>query len=309
MTELWNELRPKFEFFSRPFPHEAVALACLHREEVAPRLIAVLEAIADNPEPARDGEYLLHLYAMHLLAAWRDARAYRPLARLGRHSEKTVEDLMGDVTTESYGRCLASVCDGDLAPLKALAGDAGASFWARGAALEAMGVRVLEGDGDHAALTTYLGEYGDAEAARLRAPGATIQDLEILDSIVNVATDIGASALLERIRGWFAEGLLDVTVADQRWVERHIVQSFDQCRERLGLKRRGYVRDVAQEMAWWAGFSEEDGSPDDEPDDDYESGYGLTPDTYVRPGPKIGRNDPCPCGSGKKYKKCHGADA
>jgi len=25
--------------------------------------------------------------------------------------------------------------------------------------------------------------------------------------------------------------------------------------------------------------------------------------------PKVGRNDPCPCGSGKKYKKCHGATA
>jgi preprotein translocase subunit SecA len=24
--------------------------------------------------------------------------------------------------------------------------------------------------------------------------------------------------------------------------------------------------------------------------------------------PKVGRNDPCPCGSGKKYKKCHGAN-
>ncbi len=24
--------------------------------------------------------------------------------------------------------------------------------------------------------------------------------------------------------------------------------------------------------------------------------------------PKVGRNDPCPCGSGKKYKKCHGAE-
>ena len=23
--------------------------------------------------------------------------------------------------------------------------------------------------------------------------------------------------------------------------------------------------------------------------------------------PKVGRNDPCPCGSGKKYKNCHGA--
>ena len=26
----------------------------------------------------------------------------------------------------------------------------------------------------------------------------------------------------------------------------------------------------------------------------------------VTAGHKIGRNDPCPCGSGKKYKKCHG---
>jgi preprotein translocase subunit SecA len=29
--------------------------------------------------------------------------------------------------------------------------------------------------------------------------------------------------------------------------------------------------------------------------------------TVVRSEPKVGRNDPCPCGSGKKYKKCHGA--
>jgi preprotein translocase subunit SecA len=27
-----------------------------------------------------------------------------------------------------------------------------------------------------------------------------------------------------------------------------------------------------------------------------------------RTGDKVGRNDPCPCGSGKKYKKCHGAE-
>jgi SEC-C motif-containing protein len=35
---------------------------------------------------------------------------------------------------------------------------------------------------------------------------------------------------------------------------------------------------------------------------------GRTPPvkTVKLEGPKIGRNDPCPCGSGKKYKKCHG---
>jgi uncharacterized protein len=33
---------------------------------------------------------------------------------------------------------------------------------------------------------------------------------------------------------------------------------------------------------------------------------GSSPASAVRVGPKIGRNDPCPCGSGKKYKKCCG---
>ncbi|WP_419486513.1 SEC-C metal-binding domain-containing protein, partial [Hominenteromicrobium sp.] len=28
--------------------------------------------------------------------------------------------------------------------------------------------------------------------------------------------------------------------------------------------------------------------------------------TTIVKGPKVGRNDPCPCGSGKKYKKCCG---
>ena len=30
-------------------------------------------------------------------------------------------------------------------------------------------------------------------------------------------------------------------------------------------------------------------------------------DTVKREAPKVGRNDPCPCGSGKKFKVCHGA--
>ena len=30
----------------------------------------------------------------------------------------------------------------------------------------------------------------------------------------------------------------------------------------------------------------------------------FSADPYVRPEPKVGRNDPCPCGSGKKFKKC-----
>jgi len=38
-------------------------------------------------------------------------------------------------------------------------------------------------------------------------------------------------------------------------------------------------------------------------------GAQQTVQQVVRGGDKVGRNDPCPCGSGKKYKKCHGAGA
>ena len=63
----------------------------------------------------------------------------------------------------------------------------------------------------------------------------------------------------------------------------------------------------------------DDGDSLDEEGEDYEymdyiDEYGppenysgdLNPETFQRMGPKIGRNEPCPCGSGKKYKKCCG---
>ncbi|HMG22283.1 MAG TPA: SEC-C metal-binding domain-containing protein, partial [Kofleriaceae bacterium] len=37
-------------------------------------------------------------------------------------------------------------------------------------------------------------------------------------------------------------------------------------------------------------------------------GDGAKAEPVRRDRPKVGRNDPCPCGSGKKYKKCHGKD-
>jgi SEC-C motif-containing protein len=37
------------------------------------------------------------------------------------------------------------------------------------------------------------------------------------------------------------------------------------------------------------------------------SGKEVKPKPVVRESPKVGRNDPCPCGSGKKFKKCCGA--
>ncbi|HEU4531551.1 MAG TPA: SEC-C metal-binding domain-containing protein [Steroidobacteraceae bacterium] len=42
------------------------------------------------------------------------------------------------------------------------------------------------------------------------------------------------------------------------------------------------------------------------PDCDHDHGHAAQV-PHRREAPKLGRNDPCFCGSGRKYKKCHGA--
>jgi hypothetical protein len=64
------------------------------------------------------------------------------------------------------------------------------------------------------------------------------------------------------------------------------------------------VRDVVAEVGWWHAYTD---LGDDDPNNE-----AAGRDTAAAPEPvrtplrviKIGRNDPCPCGSGSKYKKC-----
>lgn len=297
MSDRWNTLRSQLEYFSKPFPYSAIAFANQHRAEVTPFLLDVLTNVAADPTITEDGEYMLHLYAMHLLAAWREPRAYAPMAALGHHPEAVIEKMMGDTVTESYNRCLASVCDGDSQLLKDLFEDTQASHWARVAALKAWEVRVLEGDSARDELLAYLVARGDAEAARLRSEGAVFNHFEVLDWIVSTATDISATEMAESIAGWFDDNLLDTAIAGKKWVQTMIAQPFENKREQELSRGHGYVHDVVKEMSWWAAFS-------DEPT--RKASYSPPPPP-ARKGPKIGRNDPCPCGSGKKYKKCHAA--
>ncbi len=301
MSENWNTLRAQLEYFSRPFPREAIAFANAHREEVAPFLIESLARMAADPSIAEDSEYVLHLYAMHLLATWRDTRAYAPLAALGHHSEEVLDIVMGDVITESYGRSLASVCDGDIAPLQALFEDAQASHWARNAALEAWGIRVIEGDSARDELLQYLMSRGDIEADRLRRTDTVLNDFEVLDCVLSVAIDIAAVEMIDRIDLWFEEDFLDQSISEKEWVHKQMRNSFDFVRAQTLERDKGYVRDVEAEMGWWSGFN------DAPVPVSVNASMPSTKQQPVRYEPKIGRNEPCPCGSGKKYKKCHGA--
>jgi SEC-C motif-containing protein len=72
----------------------------------------------------------------------------------------------------------------------------------------------------------------------------------------------------------------------------------DEDRGRVSFCAGYTVRDLPRTLREDAEFLREDGVWF------YVDGKIHGPDPYQRETPRVGRNDPCPCGSGKKYKKC-----
>lgn len=297
-SDLLGRLREAFEFFRRPFPSQAVALAERHREVVAPWLVQVLEDVVRNPSLGLQDDYVLHDFAMVLLGHWRDTRAYRPLLALVRLPYETVDMLFGDLLFETYDRAVASVCDGDLAPLIAIVEDDTASVWVRMTLIDAWVLRVIEGDAPAAPLEDCLLAIGERDAARLRGPAETGNDPPIIDAVVHAACDMGSERLRAPVLGWFDENLIDQRNVGRMEFERDVQVPIERKRESLRARGRSYLRDPQTEIGWWAGYHDEPARP---------QGGERAAGTIVRDAPRVGRNDPCPCGSGRKYKKCHGA--
>ncbi|MBK9441653.1 MAG: DUF1186 domain-containing protein [Comamonadaceae bacterium] len=317
MTENWNHLKAQLEFFSTPFPQEAIDFANLHRDELAPFLVEVLTQVSAKPSLAMQEDYVLHQYAMHLLACWRDERAYAPLLALGRLDDSVLDAVLGDALTESYGRCLAGVCGGDTGPIKALIESMEVDFWVRHAAVHALVVRVLEGDDDRTALLAYLAALGENEAARIGDPSYVSECDELIDCLVQAAADLVAVELRDVVERWYDAGLINRSWLSREDFNTRLANSYEATRAQQLARDQGYVTNVKTEIGGWSGFHErvspvaaesDLGSPASELTRPLPpKSWSPTPvETFVRETPKVGRNDLCPCGSGKKYKKCCG---
>jgi hypothetical protein len=302
-ADIWGQVLEAFEFPEAPYPRAAVAFANQHRDVLAPRFLQVLEDTVRDPQAALDSDSSMPVFAMVFLGCWRDVRAWQPLLALARLDEATLEELFGDTLTETYGRALASVCDGDMAPLARLLRDETLSIWTRGALFTAWSVRVMEGDADVAPLEDLALELGQACAARAPAPRGGAAEAPLTEEIASLACDLSSERLAVAAREWFERGAIDTKMIDLAFFEAEFARPLAEKRDEMRARGRGYLRDVEAETGWWATFSEAE--------DEFRPPSRLmpiAPTTIVRKQPKIGRNDPCPCGSGRKYKKCHGAN-
>jgi len=297
-----DEIIEQFECFNGKFELEAVEAAIARKDEVIPELLLVLEEIAD-PELAAgldaDGEYMAHLYAMYLLAQFRETRAYPLMVRIALLPSDLLESLFGDSISEGLGPALASVCDGNLEGIQSIIESPTAFEWSRSAALGALATLVGAGIKSREEILSYFAELFHGKL--------TDKNDVVWSELVAYSTDLFAPELLGEIEKAYEDGLVDPGFIGLREVRNDLAKGKDWAMERLATNPHGQlITDTVKEMSWWDSFKEKKQdtlTPSHEPNN---SQWNDSYSGFKRTAPKVGRNDPCSCASGKKYKKCCG---
>ncbi len=307
----WGRIVPELFRIGYGFPTEAVLEARAHWTDVRKHFLAELGRAVVRPDLVAAEGNALPLYGIYLAAEQRDTDFEPLMLGVMRLPEADIDEIIGNTITEGMARCLASVYAGDENRIKKLAEDESCLIWSRLAAVESMVIRVIEGDADRHAVIEYVFSLAIRRAAALHAivekrkrPLHSPDDDILLNSLVAMLGELGAAVCLPAIRDWFAQGLLDPQVESLEGIEAtmHLPDEGRLAR----MHKPHYVSDVIAEMSWWASFTELPVADKNAGDLNRYGGPLVEPLVYASP--KIGRNDPCPCGSGKKYKKCCGVD-
>lgn len=134
------------------------------------------------------------------------------------------------------------------------------------------------------------------------APKDEVMDATQLGLMVGDILDLKLASLLPGVEALYARNIVPSNICgDIEKVRQHLLDGSGGSAKRtwLGIEER-YARMAEMELHA-AQAAEED------EEDDRDDGLDDAPLVHLpitRATPKVGRNDPCPCGSGKKYKKC-----
>ncbi|MCK2054887.1 DUF1186 domain-containing protein [Methylobacterium sp. 37f] len=261
---------------AKHLPVREMREALAEPDRIAEAVLDVLDRAAGPPDLA-EAEADLLFWGLHVLAAARDTRVFKPLVRLLHADGEALDILIGDAVTTTLAKILVSVFDGGVDPLSAVLVDSTTDGLVRHEGFAAL---------------AYLTQTG-------RIPLPVARDLLVRfdDKRTAVEGDVswagweeaiallGLRELEPRVRAARRDGRLTDEFSDPPWFAktlRHAEARPDDL-SRFDPERFGLIEDPVAALAWTA---EDVGQP------------------VRNPLKSVGRNDPCPCGSGKKFKKC-----
>jgi hypothetical protein len=264
-------------------PRAALESADGHRPQLVEPLLRAIDYGVANPSGASPEEAGLFCYALYLLAKWREARAYPYVVRWLSLPGEAPFEIAGDVVTQDGARMLAAVCDGDLEPIKALVVDRRANEFGRGAGVTALALLAAWAEVPREPIVAWF--------LWLAEEGLERESSQVWDSLAAECADIEALPVFPALRRAFDYGLIDSQFMHPS--ELDAVEGAPRGRALEATQdRQPPIDDVLAATAWWGRF-------------DKAAGSAATAERY-RTVRKVGRNEPCPCASGRKFKKCCG---
>jgi hypothetical protein len=264
-------------------------------DECAGRGESMLERLAMLVAPDRrwsdaitDGEWWLRLHAVMILGLMEGEGAGRLLVSFMRRMERANDEDLQDWLAGYWPIFFRNKPDSIADALRTLAQDRGVDWYMRIQAVSSVLAMAQRGGTDA------------LDAALDWAAGIAADESDDWDMRLSVS-----SGLLDFPRARYRSFLRDL--AQQQagpalfFSRQEVAEAYASAKDRPEWHERKGPWEfyepsaIAERQERWAREGDEEGDEDD---------FGEPVMPFVREGPKVGRNDPCPCGSGKKYKKC-----
>lgn len=278
----------KIEYYDGRFPRAALLEIINNKELFTPCLIDIIKsATVDIDRLVIEENYMAHSYAIYLLAQFREKTAFPILIKFFSIPGETTLDVTGDLVTESLGSIIASLYDGDIELVKGLIENRDANEFVRSAAIESLLILVKIKERSREEILDYF--------KGLFNGGLEREYSYAWDALIDNSAYLYPEEVYDEIKKAYEDDLVNTSCISLEDVKDVLSQGKE---KPLKLLERNehfcLIDDIVNKMGNWAGFKEK--KEEYTPIKDIKISYQNTE--------KIGRNEPCPCGSGKKYKKC-----
>jgi hypothetical protein len=282
--------------YAEGLPREALKAASAQRAEMRSLFLNEIETYLAL-EPATRAKPTPLFFIFHLLGEWQDKAAYRLLARLLRLPGPEIDRIFGDGITTTSHRVMAAVFDGDPQPLYDIILDPNAEEFIRAGMYKALAIVTLRGELDRAVAGRFL-----RDAFVEIRPQA---ECYVWVGWQSAIAALGMSDLKILVKRAFDRGLIDSDVLRFDYFEKDLRRGIEHPGEagRPGDHRYALFGDTIDELSGWYCFTEQYRDDQERWRRQAEANRDLSQslDNTVK---GVGRNDPCPCGSGRKFKKC-----
>jgi hypothetical protein len=260
-------------------PEVAINAAIAYKEAITPALLAILKYATENYQRVADSDDIDYIIAMYILAKLREPQACEYIIKIASLDSDWPEQLLGDVITEGVTRFLVSTYNGDLRAIKNLIENTDTNVFCRSAALSSLLGLCAVGALSRDEIVKYHREL-------LHSP--LVGDEQFSTLLLHDICYLYPSELYDDAMALFDKGNVDEWYISKENFQESLDMGLDACLQKHIYTNKDYspIDDVVKDVSWLYSSDEDEEI--------------YTP----KPATKIGRNDPCPCDSGKKYKKC-----